>query len=264
MTRPRIGHPERIATRTPIIAVLDADPDLADALTPEVRSVARRHAVARVETIEPGLWDPEAAYGGAPPTVGLLMVDGLITRDIGFAGRTTTELLGAGDLLRPWDQDATFEPLPVQICWHVLQRSRVAVLDRHFAAVIGRWPGLVDAIVGRAVKRSRSLAFQLAISQVTRVDGRLLVLFWQLADRWGRVTPHGVLVPLDLTHETLGKLVGARRPSVTTALGQLGAHRLLERSHDGWLLHGDAEAILAELDHNHARVADLHLRAEAL
>jgi CRP/FNR family transcriptional regulator, cyclic AMP receptor protein len=244
----------------PLIAVLDADPDLGDVLAPEVRAVARRHALARLETIETGTWNPAVQFGEAPPTVGLLVVEGLMTRDISFAGRTTTELLGGGDLLRPWDQDATFDPLPIEIRWHALERTRLAVLDRHFASVVGRWPALVDAVVARAVKRSRSLAFQLAVSQVTRVDGRLLVLFWQLADRWGRVTPHGVLVPLELTHETLGKLVGARRPSVTTALGQLGTRGLIERSADGWLLHGDPEQILDELHQNHARVAQLGAR----
>ena len=29
------------------------------------------------------------------------------------------------------------------------------------------------------------------------------MLLWYLAERWGRVTPDGVIVPLRLTHETL-------------------------------------------------------------
>ena len=40
--------------------------------------------------------------------------------------------------------------------------------------------------------------------------------------------------------ETLASVVGARRPSVTTALGQLMGRNLIERRPDGgWLLHGD-------------------------
>ena len=44
---------------------------------------------------------------------------------------------------------------------------------------------------------------------------------------------------MGLTHSALARLVGARRPSVTSALGDLGRDRLLERTEDGWLLRGD-------------------------
>jgi CRP/FNR family cyclic AMP-dependent transcriptional regulator len=80
------------------------------------------------------------------------------------------------------------------------------------------------------------------------VDVRLLVMMWYLADRWVKVTPGGVNVPLRLTHQTLGRLVGAQRPSVTTALKQLAVEGLLTRAADGsWLLHGDAPDTLERL-----------------
>lgn len=72
------------------------------------------------------------------------------------------------------------------------------------------------------------------------MDTRLLVLLWYLADRWGRVRPDGILVPLKLTHETLGRLIGARRPSVTTALHTLTEQGRISRSQERfWILHGD-------------------------
>ena len=52
-----------------------------------------------------------------------------MTRDIVFAGRTTTELLGAGDVLRPWEDDVQFDPLPFGVAWHVHEPTRVALLD---------------------------------------------------------------------------------------------------------------------------------------
>ena len=61
------------------------------------------------------------------------------------------------------------------------------------------------------------------MSQQRGIDRRLLVLFWEAANRWGRVTPDGVRVRLPLTHQTLGHLVGSRRPSVSVALGALAA-----------------------------------------
>jgi CRP/FNR family cyclic AMP-dependent transcriptional regulator len=230
-----------------VIRVLESDPDLGSALAPEVFAVASRHALAEVREIPQGEWDPNSIYDGGHPLVGLLIIDGLLTRDMSFAGRMTSELMGAGDLLRPWDQDAAFAPMPLDVTWAVLEKTQVAILDRHFAAVIGRWPVLIDAVTGRAVKRSRALAFQLAISQVTRVDERLLVLMWHLAERWGRVGPDGVRVPLRLTHEALGRLVGARRPSVTTALTGLSKRGFVQRTPSGWMLHGDPTEQLAEL-----------------
>ena len=76
------------------------------------------------------------------------------------------------------------------------------------------------------------------------MDERLLVLMWSLAERWGRVGPDGVRLPLALPHRTLATLVGARRPSVTTALSGLARDGLVERTPDGWLLHGDPVDVL--------------------
>jgi hypothetical protein len=53
------------------------------------------------------------------------------------------------------------------------------------------------------------------------------------------VGPEGVTVPLRVTHQILAGVVGAQRPSVTTALGNLRRAGLVERRPDGsWLLHG--------------------------
>lgn len=239
--------PPRLRARGHVISVLDADPDLAEGLSPDVTAVARQHATARLLVVPEGPWDPVADFTDPVPRIGLLIVDGLLTREVSVAGRTTTELLGAGDLLRPWDQDSSSTMLPTEIAWTVQEPLRVAVLDKHFAAVAGRWPALTEALIGRAVKRVGWLSLRLAIGQVTRVDERLLILLWHLAERWGRVGPDGVRLPLRLTHETLGKLVGARRPSVTTALTGLARDRLVERTDEGWLLRGDPEAALEAL-----------------
>jgi CRP-like cAMP-binding protein len=241
-----------VATTTtsqrPLISILDADPELGSGLTGDARELARRHAVATVHALPSGPLDFPMPNGDATaPAVGLLILDGLITRDVELAKRSTTELLGQGDVVRPWDDEQSLDPLPGHVAWSVLEPARVAVLDRRFAAVAGRWPQMLDTLVGRTVRRSRALSVQRAIAQVPRVDARVLVLLWLLADRWGRVSPQGVRVPLALTHETIGKLVGARRPSVTTALGVLGRRGLVERTDQGWLLHGDPQEALAEL-----------------
>jgi len=224
------------------IAVLEADPDLGDRIPADEREVAGRALVAPSFLLAEGPWDP--AQVGRPPVVGLLVVQGVLTREIVFAGRASTELLGAGDVLRPWDNDVKFDALPFGAAWHVHQPCRIALLDTRFALAMARWPPLAAAIGARHVRRARGMAFQLVLSQLPRVDDRLLALLWYCAERWGRVTPEGVRLPLALPHRTLAALVGARRPSVTTALGGLARERLVEREPDGWLLHGEPGEVL--------------------
>jgi len=57
------------------------------------------------------------------------------------------------------------------------------------------------------------------------------------------VTGSGVRVDLALTHAVLGRLIGARRPTVTTALQRLMALGYLEREKQIFVLHGGPEAI---------------------
>ena len=226
------------------INLLQLDPDLGEELTPQERTAAERVLSVPAVELEPGPWHPEEAFEDVRPVVGVMVVEGMLTRDVVFAGRTTTELLGAGDLLRPWDDDVQFDPLPFAVSWQVHLPSRMAILDTRVAMAAGRWPAIHTALGSRYIRRSRGLAFQRAIAQLPRVDDRLIVVLWALAERWGRVGPDGVKLPLDLPHRTLATLVGARRPSVTTALTGLSRAGLVERVPDGWLLHGDPADVL--------------------
>src|SRR5205807_142762 len=124
-------------------------------------------------------------------------------------------------LLRPWDTDGEYAPLPITVEWLVLLPTRVAVLDTGFVLRTARWPSLGSQIVGRVAQRARYLALTQAVTHLPRAHARLLILFWLLAERWGAVTPHGVRVTLPLTHEVLAMLVGTQRPTVTLALQRL-------------------------------------------
>jgi hypothetical protein len=78
------------------------------------------------------------------------------------------------------------------------------------------------------------------------VELRVLALLWHLAERWGRVGREGVVLPVKLTHETLGRFVGARRPSVTLAMGQLADDGLITRRDDGaWVLPPRSQDVLS-------------------
>ena len=59
--------------------------------------------------------------------------------------------------------------------------------------------------------------------------------------RWGKVEPGGIRLPLPLTHQLLGQLIGAERPSVSHALGRLPHAGLVTGHGDEWHLHGTLE-----------------------
>src|SRR4051794_4869475 len=230
------------------ISVVDALPELAHDLDAEQQRLARQYALATVETLKPGLWQPREELQPEPGHLGLLVLDGLLTRDVVLGETLATELVGRGDILRPVDHDGQDAPVPFDVEWRGLEPTEIAILDRSFAKVIGHWPEGMEVLMRGAVRRAQSLAVVLAVSHLRRVDVRLLVIMWSLADRWGKVTPEGVHLPLRLTHQTLGRLVGAQRPSVTTALKQLAEEGRLTREPDQtWMLHGEAPETLERL-----------------
>jgi CRP-like cAMP-binding protein len=227
-----------------VVRVLEEDPGLAASLDENERAVAAQHLVAAEFKVARGPWSPTQPLGHARGDLGYLVLDGLIVRET-FVGRhSTAELLGSGDLLRPWDHhgdDVLDGPLETKNAWRVLQPARLAVLDARFAALCSRLPPITAELLSRTLRRSRLLGLLLALSAMPRLDARLLALLWHLADRWGTVGPEGTLVPLRLTHQTLAQLVGAQRPSVTSALSQLEQRGLLSRlpHGGGFLLLGD-------------------------
>lgn len=78
-----------------------------------------------------------------------------------------------------------------------------------------------------------------AVLHQPRVEDRVVALFVDLAERFGRVTPDGVTIDLSLTHELIGQLVGSRRPTVSLALQVLAAEGVLSRRSERWeLAHG--------------------------
>ena len=219
------------------ISLLDEDPDLAGGLSGDRLAAARREILCEVVELGRGPLEDHPGMQSTEGALGLLVLDGLLSRRTTVAGRRCLELLGTGDLLRPWQNDGQHSVAPVEGRYQVLEAVRLAVLDDRVTPRIGRFPEVMSGVVCRVMNRSRALAGHLVLAQMPRVDERLLVLFWHLADRWGRVTPDGVVLPLGLSHEMLGALIGAQRPTVTLALKQLTQRGMVQRRPDrGWLL----------------------------
>ena len=219
------------------VRLLLADPDLGKDLDPSPLADAKRITVS-VRSIAQGPWRPQEATGAG---VGFLVLDGLLVRSALVAGTRCTELLGQGDILRPWSMDAAMASVPSEAEWRVMDKpAQLAVLDARVTRALGAWPQITCELIDRTINRARWLSFQLAICNIKRVQTRLWMVLWHFADRWGKMTPEGALIELGLSHELLGEIVGARRPSVTTALGELRREGKLEVLGRGaWLLLGE-------------------------
>ena len=234
-TTPRVG---------PTVApLLTLDPDLADHLSEARRAAAERELLVRIAHIPVGPWEPERYLRPGPANLGLLLVHGLAARELRVEHTTSAELLAPGDLVKAAAGSDQPQTLCTPVRWTALAPTRAAVLDAGvLALLLNRFPEVLLALIQRLERRAQHLALTQAISQMTGVDRRLEAFFWYIADRWGRVTPDGVLVPLQLSHRLLASLVGARRPTVSTALAALDARGCLRRRTSGWLLTGPAPA----------------------
>ena len=220
-----------------VVRVAAADPELLTGLDPALSARLRRSLVAEVIHVEP---DTVFELGTlAPGLFGLLVLDGGLSRRVSIGPRASIELLGPGDVLRPWQDEHSSMSLDAGVAWRVFTAGRLAVLDDELLAATARHPSILAELASRFVQRSHALADRLAIAQIPRLDARLLALLWHLADRWGRREHGRVSIPVRLGHDTLADLACAQRPSVSLALRELcTAGRIARRPGGGWELFG--------------------------
>jgi CRP/FNR family cyclic AMP-dependent transcriptional regulator len=257
---PTEGRPREARPPGSFCYLLDVDTDLAEEFDPRMRMVVRQIATVAVLDAPLGecrLW---ARFGDVDPGLGLLVLDGVIAVEVHVMDRTATELVGAGDLLQPWEESED-DLIPRECSWHVLAPARLAVLDAPFAERVRPWPQLTYALLRRSARRARDLGVQRAITSHPRLEVRLALMLWHLATRWGRVEPGGIHLTLPLTHRLLGQLVGAERPSVSHALARLVDGGLLTGGGADWHLRGTSRESFEWLVDRHLHREGLRARA---
>lgn len=228
------------------IALLEADPALARHVTGSELARARASVTVPLVVVAEGRFEPAEVLASGTNPFAALVLSGLISREITVGGQPTLRLLGPGDLVH----GAPISPglLSPQQSYTAAVPARLALLDDRFLQAVRHWPRLLTALVERTADHHDATLVQLAISQQPRVEDRLVALLRGLAERWGVVDNGGVVIPLPLTHEALGRLIGARRPTVTLALKVLDSQRRLSRLPDGaWYLGDVKEGKAAQL-----------------
>lgn len=228
---PRMARPRGGALRY----LLDLDVELAECLDLPTRLAARPAVTAVVFAADAGELDLSRwlrAVGAGP---GVMVLDGVLSVNVRVGDRIASELVGAGDVIESFADEE--ELMACATAWRGLVATRLAILDEAFAARAARWPQIGHALLRRVERRTRSLNVQRAIASQPRLEVRLALLLWHLASRWGRVEPGGVRLTLPLTHQLLGHLIGAERPSVSHALGRLARSGLVTGHGDEWHIH---------------------------
>jgi CRP-like cAMP-binding protein len=218
---------------TDLVRLLDVEPELASRLREDDRAEARQRLVARAATLAEGA--DATAFGNARGhPFGLVVVDGVLVREVRLGGRSSVQLLGSGDVVIP---GALASELPATTRWLAATTAKIAILDDRIQAPLALWPGLTIGLLQRVAQQHARLGVHAAALQLPRVEDRLEAIFWDLADRWGRVTPSGIHLPLKLTHGLLARLAGGARPTISLALTALAERGVVTRRGDGsWLI----------------------------
>jgi CRP/FNR family transcriptional regulator, cyclic AMP receptor protein len=214
------------------VSVLDLRLALTQQLTENDRNQLTNVSLP-VLTASPGKMELGGLLAGHR-AFGAIVLDGIVIASLRIGRQTGIRLLGPGDLLVPEG-----ELWPGWLS-HAEVRARgpvrLALFGTELQRAAHRSPRIAQGLYASFGDQLHRLTAQLVICQLPRVDERVLATLWLLAESWGQVTSSGVRLPLALTHEAIGALVGARRPTVTLALRKLIRQGAIVREPPGWLL----------------------------
>jgi CRP/FNR family cyclic AMP-dependent transcriptional regulator len=138
------------------VSLLDVDPELGAGMTPERFAMARHEIRAVPLKLRRGEGAPEELESVSSANVGLLVLGGVLAREVILEDTISTELLGPGDFIRPWSGEQS-SLLRQRVRWQVLAEARMAVLGGSFAKAVRRYPELSEALTDRALARSQRL-----------------------------------------------------------------------------------------------------------
>jgi CRP/FNR family cyclic AMP-dependent transcriptional regulator len=226
-------RPEQMSSLHSTIRLADIDPDLLRAVSDDDDDGDATRVLLPVIELSEGvvevgpLLSRASAFGG-------LVLEGMLQHYMRIGDQVSLRVLGPGELIAAGDAPRSM--LLAGSEWRAHPGTRLALLGDEFLLAARRWPSLYAGLQVRMAEQFERLSTQLTICQLPRVEDRLLAMLWHLAESWGRVTAAGTTLPLSLTHEALGALVGARRSTVTLALGDLAQRGALVHQDRGWLL----------------------------
>jgi CRP-like cAMP-binding protein len=223
-TEPDMGV-DGVGTR---VRLLDVEPDLAAGLNGAELEAVRSSLVVPLFAVRQNTAPPHLLPTDAIATI---VVDGLLVCERETYGRPAAQVFGPGDMVDPEQlRDGA-------AAWRALTDAEIVVLGERYVQTGRRCPQLLRTLAARLLQGCDELQLRAAIVAMPRVEDRLLAMLASFATRWGHITPQGLTLDLPVTHLLLGRLVGARRPTISLALATLREQHLLAREDGGpWIL----------------------------
>lgn len=232
---PRGQHPEETPPTSRAVSLATLLPDAIAAIAEDERALAER--ALRTPELSGSDGDLRDVLAAAPGAFGFIVVEGVVLKETVLATRSALEMLNAGDILAPPLGEDRQEESRATSRYLAHGPVTLAALGPRFRAASRRWPPVADDLLDRIARQAHRASAHLAMLHVSRVEERIALLFADLSERCGRVTPDGVLIDISLTHKLIGGLVGAQRPTVTLALQTLADEGALHRvGADRWVI----------------------------
>lgn len=213
-----------VRRRPRAVRLLELEPRIAGGLAGQALATARDHVRVPYVDAPTGVWGLEA-LPASPFAV--LVGEGKLLLSAEPGERGDVALVGPGDVLDPSRLERGAQCL-------VIEPARLALLDSRFQLAARAWPHLVSGLAAAIFESSREHRRLAATIKLPRIEDRMLGFMALAIARWGTVRPDGLVISLPVTHETLGRLVGARRPTVSLALADLERQGRLRRPRRGW------------------------------
>lgn len=214
------------------VRLRELDPDFLRFVDEDERDRAGDLVLPGID-LEEGPFDPYALLSEQDAYCGVV-ISGMVNRRMNLNDHVALRVLGPRAIISAVETPAS--DLITSSEWAAMGTVKLAVVGAQFMRAASRWPELQRNLLLGFADQNEQLATQLALCQLPRVEDRLLGILWLLAESWGRVTSAGTVLPLHFTHEALGAMVGARRPTVTLALGELADRGAVIQREGGWLL----------------------------
>jgi CRP-like cAMP-binding protein len=230
----------RGASGTPV-SLIAAWPELLAAVPVAERPLAERVLTAPLVRVSAGGDLSELQAPGPQAPAGLLILAGVVLKETRIVGRAAFEVFAEGDVLVARASAAREADSGAVSRYVAHGEVDLVALDGRFREAARRWPGLSDALHETLARQAHRSSMQLAVLHLPRAEDRIVAVLADLGERLGRMTAEGIVFDLKLTHELLGGLAGARRPTVSLGLQRLAADGLVVTD-DGrrWLIARDA------------------------
>lgn len=147
-------------------------------------------------------------------------------------------ILGPGEM---FGELSLFDPgLRTSTATALTEATVLALGNEQLMPLLEGHPEVAAALLQALARRLRRTNEAMADLVFSDVPGRVAKALMELGEKFGTLTPEGLLVTHDMTQEELAQLVGASRETVNKALAEFG--------HRGWIKLESRQVLITDVE----------------